>query len=136
VLYTATLAPTVMWADFGHLQLKAVQGALHASAGSHPLWVWVTHQMTRVPFGDVAGRVNFSSALFGAATLAIMFLVLRELGLDQVPSLLAVAALAVANTFWTYAVAAEVYTLALAFTSAWACPPTFWSFCSSPPFCG
>ena len=115
LLYVATLAPTVMWADAGHLQLKAVEGTLQASAGSHPLWVLVSHLFTRIPVGDIAGRVNFVSAVFGAATLGLMFLVLREIGLAREPSLLAVVALAVANTCWTYSVVAEVYTLTLAF---------------------
>ncbi len=114
-LYAATLAPTVLWADEGHLQMNAVQRTLEASAGSHPLWVWIAHQFTRVPLGHVAGRVNFVSALFGAVTLSVTFLVLRELDLDRGPSFLAVAALGVANTFWTYSVRAEIYTLALAF---------------------
>ena len=115
VLYAATLAPSVLWADEAHLQMNAVQRTLEASAGSHPLWVWISHQFTRLPLGSVAGRVNFVSALFGAVTLGVMVLVLRELDLDRGPSFLAVAALAVANTFWTYSVRAEIYTLALAF---------------------
>jgi len=115
VLYSVTLAPTVLWADAGHLQLNAVRGTLQASAGSHPLWVWIAHQVTRIQLGDVAGRVNAVSAVFGAGTLGLMVAVLREIGLDREASLLAVAALAVANTFWTYSVRAEVYTLTLAF---------------------
>ena len=62
-LYWATLAPTVLWSDGGHLQLNAVRGLLQGSAGSHPVWVWVAHQFTKIPLGDIAGRVNLVSAV-------------------------------------------------------------------------
>ncbi|MEA3377703.1 MAG: DUF2723 domain-containing protein [Chloroflexota bacterium] len=114
VLYGATVAPTVLWADGGHLQLNAVEGTLQGSAGSHPLWVWISHQFTKVPVGDIAGRVNFVSGVFGAATIALLYLVLREMGLDREPSALAILALTVSHTFWSYSVRAEVYTLTLA----------------------
>ena len=89
-LYWGTLAPTVLWGDGGHLQLQAVKGVLQASAGSHPLWVWIAHQFAAIPLGDVAARVNLVSGLFGALTLALLYLILWELGLDRKPASLAI----------------------------------------------
>jgi len=113
-LYGATLAPTVLWGDDGHLQLNAVLGTLQGSAGSHPLWVWIAHQFAKVPLGDIAGRVNLVSAVFGAMTLGLLYVILREVGLEREPSILATLAFMVSHTFWSHAVRAEVYTLALA----------------------
>jgi hypothetical protein len=113
VLYTATLAPTVLWADEGHLQLNAVVGTLQGSAGSHPLWVWIAHQFTHIPLGDIAGRVNMMSAVFGALTVGILYLILREIGITRDASILTTLAFLVSHTFWSYAVRAEVYTLTL-----------------------
>lgn len=113
-LYTWTLAPTVLWGDEGYWQLQAATGHLQASAGGHPLWVMIAHQFVQIPLGDVAGRANFVSALFGAVTLFLMFLLLQELGLHREPAIGATLALMVSHTFWSYSVRAEVYTLTLA----------------------
>ena len=113
-LYVGTLSPTVLWGDEGHLQLSAVEGTLQGSAGSHPLWVLVAHQFTKLPIGDAAGRVNFVSALFGAVTVGLVYMTLRQLRMERMPSLLAVGSLAIAHTFWSYSVRAEVYTMTLA----------------------
>jgi hypothetical protein len=113
VLYTYTLAPTVLWFDDAHLQLRAVTGELGGSAGHHPLWVWVAHQFTKVPIGDMAARVNFVSAIFAALTLTTLYAVLIEVGLDLKVCLATTVAFSVSHTFWSYAVRAEVYTLTL-----------------------
>jgi hypothetical protein len=113
-LYGATLAPTILWGDDGHLQMNAALGILQGSAGSHPLWVWIAHQFTRIPLGDMAGRVNAVSAVFGAATTGLLFMILREVGLGRGASVLATLAFLVSHTFWSHAVRAEVYTLTLA----------------------
>jgi hypothetical protein len=117
VLYGTTVAPTVLWGDGGHLQLNAVQGILNGSAGSHPAWVWIAHQFTKIPIGDIAWRVNMVSAIFGATTISLVYMILREMHLKRGPSILATLALMVSHTFWSHAVRAEVYTLTLTLMS-------------------
>ncbi len=112
-LYIVTLAPTVLWFDGGYLQFLAAQGSLKASAGSHPLWVFAAHQFTYLPLGDVAWRVNFSSAVFAAVTIGLVYLVLYEMGVRRYPRLVATLAFMVSHTFWSNAVTAEVYALTL-----------------------
>ncbi|MDX9953118.1 MAG: DUF2723 domain-containing protein [Anaerolineae bacterium] len=112
-LYWLTVAPTVLWGDDGHLQLNAVQRLLQGSAGSHPMWVWIAHQFTRFLGGDVARRVNLVSSVFGALTVGLLFVLLRELGLKRAASFLTVLAFMVSHTFWQHAVRAEVYTLTM-----------------------
>lgn len=113
LLYTLTLAPTVLWFDEGHLQLRAVMGELGGSAGHHPLWVWIAHQFTKMPLGDIAGRVNFVSAVFGALTLLVFYEIFMVFNLNRRMSLAAVMAFSVSHTFWSYAVRAETYILTL-----------------------
>jgi len=113
-LYAMTLSPTVLWGDEGHLQLQAVQGTLQGSAGSHPLWVFIAHLFTQIPIGDVAGRVNFVSALFGCVTVSLLYLFMREIRLGKWAAVMAAVALMFSHTFWSYSVRAEVYTLTLA----------------------
>jgi hypothetical protein len=122
ILYVSTLAPTVLWIDDAWLQMNAALGILQGSAGSHPLWVWVSHQFTKIPVGDIAGRVNLVSAIFGALTLGLLHMILREIGVERGPSVLATLAFMVSHTFWSYSVRAEVYTLTMTLMTllAWA----------------
>jgi 4-amino-4-deoxy-L-arabinose transferase-like glycosyltransferase len=54
-----------------------------------------------------------ASAVSGALTVGILYLVLREIGITHEASVLATLAFLVSHTFWSYAVRAEVYTLTL-----------------------
>ncbi|MCL5269578.1 MAG: DUF2723 domain-containing protein, partial [bacterium] len=56
-------------------------------------------------------RVNFVSAFFGAAAVAMTYLCGRELKLGRAAPWLAAMALAVSGVLWSQAVIAEVYTL-------------------------
>jgi hypothetical protein len=77
-LYTWTLAPTVTLIDSGELILAA-----HSLGVAHPpgfpLWVMLAHLVSLAPFGNVASRINFSSAVFAALASATLTLVVAEL---------------------------------------------------------
>jgi len=62
-LYIWTLAPTVTPTDSGELILVA-QGLGIAHPPGVPLWVMLAHLASLVPLGNVAVRINFSSAIF------------------------------------------------------------------------
>jgi hypothetical protein len=77
-LYAWTLAPTVTLVDSGELIVVARSlGVAHPPG--FPLWVMLAHLASLVPFGSVAVRLNFSSALFGALASAVLTLVVAEL---------------------------------------------------------
>src|SRR5436305_5044227 len=78
LLYTLTLAPTVTLIDSGELILAA-WGSGVAHPPGFPLWVMFAHLASLVPFGNVAMRMNFSSALFAALACATLTLVMAEL---------------------------------------------------------
>ena len=78
VLYSWTLAPTVTLVDSGELIVVArFLGVAHPPG--FPLWAMLAHLASLVPWGSVASRVNFSSALFAALASAILTLVVAEL---------------------------------------------------------
>src|SRR5437867_5885195 len=137
VVYICTLAPTVTLVDSGELIVVA-QGLGVAHPPGFPLWVMLAHLASLVPFGNVAVRINFSSALFAALASAILTLVVAELmitaaylparkggaqqrkravdsGIDRLlvfaPALGAGLLMAFSRTLWSYATIAEVYTL-------------------------
>jgi hypothetical protein len=114
-LYLITLAPTVLWGDSAFFQRSAAEGLLKRDAGGHWLWLQFAQLATHLPWGTVAYRVNLLSAVAGTATLLLLYLAIRALGLSRSSATIACASLAVSHTFWMHAVRAEVYTV---FTAA------------------
>src|SRR5213080_46030 len=137
LLFSWTLAPTVTLTDSGELVVVA-QGLGVAHPPGFPLWVILAHLASLVPLGNVAVRINFSSALFAALASAVLTLVVAELmitaaylparkggaqqrkravdsGIDRLlvfaPALGAGLLMAFSRTLWSYATIAEVYTL-------------------------
>jgi tetratricopeptide (TPR) repeat protein len=85
-LYILTLAPTVTLVDSGELMLAAkTLGVAHPPG--FPLYVLLAHFFTWLPVGSIAARVNFASALFAAASAAMLALVFAEmlLSFDALP---------------------------------------------------
>ena len=78
LLYVMTLAPTVTLVDSGEL-IVAARGLGVAHPPGFPLWVMLAHLASLLPFGNVAVRINFSSALFAALACAMLTLVVAEL---------------------------------------------------------
>jgi hypothetical protein len=116
LLYTLTLAPSVMPGDYAEFQLSAaVLGVPHPTG--YPLYILLGKLFTLLPLGDVAYRVNFSSALYmtGAAGVlyAIAVKLFRLAGFGRVWWAAAVGALvfAVAPTVWSMSLVARSYAL-------------------------
>jgi transmembrane protein TMEM260 (protein O-mannosyltransferase) len=76
-VYVRTLAPTVTLIDSGELILAA-HGAGVAHPPGFPLYLVVAHLATLIPIGNIAARVNFVSALFGALAAALTAAVISE----------------------------------------------------------
>ena len=137
LLFSWTLAPTVTLTDSGELILVA-QGLGVAHPPGVPLWVILAHLASLVPLGNVAVRINFSSALFAALACSVLTLVVAELmitaaylparkksvqprkraegsSIDRLlvfaPALGAGLLMAFSRTLWSYATITEVYTL-------------------------
>jgi len=140
LLYSWTLAPTVTLTDSGEL-IVAAHGLGVAHPPGVPLWIILAHLASLVPFGNVAQRINFSSALFAALACATVTLVVSELMITAsylgaskrskkaaqqrksveasgvgslsifAPAIGAGLLLAFSRTLWSYATITEVYTL-------------------------
>jgi len=140
LLYSWTLAPTVTLVDSGELIVVA-HGLGVAHPPGFPLWVVLAHLASLVPVGNVAMRVNFSSAIFAALASAMLTLVVAELMITAsylaaskrrkksaqqskraqdsgirhllvfAPALGAGLLMAFSRTLWFYATITEVYAL-------------------------
>jgi hypothetical protein len=133
-LYGLTLAPTVVAIFDDSLELQLVTYRLGiAHPTGYPLYTLLGWLFTRLPIGDVAYRVNLMSAVFGAMTVALVYLIGLELSADWnageghskgtrkgtgvLGALVGALALAISPVFWSQATVAEVYTLNAAFVA-------------------
>jgi len=119
-VYAGTLLPSVGEADTFEFQVVVPRlGVAHPTG--YPLYVILAKAFTFFPVRNIAWRVNLSSAVFGAAAVVVVYGVARELNgvgrrddvarRREVFALLTALAVAFSATFWSQAVAAEVYTL-------------------------
>jgi hypothetical protein len=116
-VYVLTLAPGVLGGDSGELQyIPYILGVAHPTG--YPLytllgWLWAHG----VVVGDVAYRMNLLSAVLGALTAAVLYLIVHHLTSRHTPALLTAVLFAFSPTFWMQAIVAEVYTLHTTFVA-------------------
>lgn len=111
LLYLATLAPDVLAADSGELQVVAAQlGVAHPPG--FPLYIILAHAFTRLlPFVSPAYAVNVFSAVASALTVAAVYVTGTIVTRRHLPGLIAAVALGTATTFWSQATTANVRSL-------------------------
>lgn len=127
------MLPSLSWGDGVKLQTEAVTGEsfifsemspaefspdpyifsrVGVAAWDHPLYVMFGYIVVKTfPFVDSLWLVNFISALFGAASIAVLFLILQDFNISLWASCYACLALAVCHTFWWHSSTPEVYSL-------------------------
>ena len=116
LIYLKTLAPTVLYydpttfPDSVVLQIQAIVLGIPHTTG-YPTWVMLTHLFTYLPFGDLAYRVNLSSAVYAASAVLLVYLLCLRLTRHAVPSCVAALLFGLSRDFWSQAVITEVYTL-------------------------
>jgi hypothetical protein len=115
-LYVRTLAPSVMPGDYAEFQFcAAILGVPHPTG--YPLYILLGKLFTLLPFGDVAYRVNFSSAVYMAGAVGLLYaLAVRLLRLAGMSRLwwcaaVGVVLFAVAPTVWSMSLVARSYAL-------------------------
>ncbi len=112
-VYLDTLAPSVLPQDSGWFQARAyVLGIGHPTG--YPTYIMLGKLFTYLPVGDVAYRVNLSSAVYAALAVMLLYLVASRVT-GSLPAVIAALAFGVSRTFWREAVIAEVYTLNVLF---------------------
>jgi|GEM_PF-3131383 len=116
-LYTATLAPSLTAASIDSNELITKSALMEvAHRPGAPFYIWVGHLFTWLPFGEVATRVNWMSAFFGAGTIALLYLLLvRHATGSRLSAAGGAALFAISLTFWSQAVIAELYAPNMAF---------------------
>jgi hypothetical protein len=131
--YIFTLLPSLAWGDGAKLQNEAVSGEsfviaemspdefapdpfifskVGVAAWDHPLYIVLGHTLVKsLSFVDSLWLVNLVSAIFGAASVTLLFLLVMQFTDSISSSLYASLSLAVSHTFWWHSSTPEVYTL-------------------------
>ena len=131
--YVFTLSPSLAWGDGVRLQSEAISGEsfvlaemspdeftpdtfpfskVGVTAWDHPLYIVLGYTLTQsLPFVDSLWLVNLISAIFGAASIMLVFLLCYRFTNSMWVSVYASLALAVSHTFWWHSSTPEVYTL-------------------------
>ena len=110
-VYLRGIAPGLLWGDSAEMQILAVTGGVAHPTG-YPLFSLVGRLFTAFGGGELAFRANLVSAVFAAATLALLVAFLRRRGVGSAAAAGAGIAWGLSFTFWSTAQRAEVYSLA------------------------
>ena len=117
VLFSWAAAPGLTWLDGGELAAAAWELGVPHPPG-FPVFAQVHALVMRLmPLGDVAFRGNLASALWAAATLAVVYGAARALGAGRMAAAGGVLLLALAPLFGLHAATVEVYSGAAAITA-------------------
>ena len=133
IFYIFTLLPSLAWGDGTKLQSEAISGEsfvlaemtreefspdpfifskVGVAAWDHPLYIILGHLLVQTfPLIDSLWLVNLISALFGAASVALVYILCYRFTDSILASCYAAFSLAVSHTFWWHSSTPEVYTL-------------------------
>jgi hypothetical protein len=133
IFYIYTLLPSLAWGDGTKLQSEAISGEsfvlaemkagafspdpyiysrVGVAAWDHPLYIIMGHTLVEAfPQVDSLWLVNLISAIFGAASVTLVFLLCYQFTGSLLASGYASFSLAVSHTFWWHSSTPEVYTL-------------------------
>jgi hypothetical protein len=131
IIYIASVCPIVAILDSAELTTAAVSLGITRATG-YPLYILLGFLWSRLPLGNYGLRMNLFSALNGALTLMLVYLVMRRLKIPNWAAAVALGLLAFSPYFWGLSVVAEVYTLhttllvgTILVMFVWADRPTF-----------
>jgi hypothetical protein len=113
-LYVLTCAPAILWQDSGLLVYRIWHNDIEGNLGlalAHPLYMMVGIAVKYILSGDLAYRINLMSAVFGAVTIANLYLLVRLWLGKTLPALVSAITLAVSWTFFNDTATTEIYTL-------------------------
>ena len=122
LLYVSTMAPSVAPGDSAEFQFAPyILGIAHPPG--YALYILLGKLFTLLPLGTVAYRMNLFSALWGALTVSLTYLIILQLSAEkksslaaQAPAVLGAAAFAVSANLWQHSTFTNAHTL----TAAWA----------------
>ncbi len=115
-VYCFTVCPTIYLEDSAEFVTASYSMGIPHPPG-FPLFVILGKIfITLIPFGEIAFRVNLVSAVFGALTVFLLFLIVHQVTKNKVAAFGSSLVMAFSQLFWSQSIVAEVYTLNTFFT--------------------
>lgn len=109
-VYIFTMPLSITTEDSGELVAAAITLGIPHPSG-YPLWTILGHIFTYLPFGPIVWRINLLSAVCGALTVVLIYLILSRLIKARFIALFSSLLLGFSYTFWTQSTYAKFYTL-------------------------
>ncbi|MCB8967619.1 MAG: DUF2723 domain-containing protein [Ardenticatenaceae bacterium] len=110
-IYLLTMSTAVGRADTFEFQVVAPQLGIAHPTG-YPLYLLLGKLWTLlIPLGSVAWRLNVGTAVYALLATTLLYLTGLRLLRQPIPALLGAITLGITPTFWSQAIAAEVYSL-------------------------
>jgi hypothetical protein len=112
VVYSTRAAPTVLFGDSGEMQTLGLVGGVAHQPG-YPAFILGGYIFRHLGWPDLAYRITFMASFFGAATVAMLLVVLVEMGLSVMVACATALTFGGIYTVFLVALRAEVYTQAM-----------------------
>ncbi len=109
-IYLVTLMPGVSSDDSGELNAAVCTLGIAHPPG-YPTFILLGRLFHALPISNPAYRLNLLSALFGALTAGLVYLIVEHLTRKRIPGYFSAILIATAPTFWSVSIVTEVYTL-------------------------
>ncbi len=111
LIYLPMVAPSVApQADSGELVTVGYFWSIAHPPG-YPIYTFLAHLFTKLPWGEVAWRVNLLSTLLHSLTVFVIYLIVLRITKSVLAGVVSSLILAFSYTFWLYGLVAEVFPL-------------------------
>ncbi len=117
VAYFFTAPPSVYTGDSGEIATAVYTWGIAHPTGFPTYLIFAKLFSYLLPWFEFAFRLNIFSAICGAATVGILFLILQKISASSPSAIAAALSLAFGFTFWTHSTMLQVYSLTALFFS-------------------
>src|SRR5690606_1991130 len=105
--YGLTVCRWIGLGDTALLLDEIVELKINSHVNNHSLAILFGHLFSRLPFGELALRVNLMSVLFGSIVVVLAYMVAFRTLQRLVPALVATGAIAVMHSMWWHSTIVE-----------------------------
>ncbi|MBW2523379.1 MAG: DUF2723 domain-containing protein [Deltaproteobacteria bacterium] len=109
VFYGATVCHWIGLGDTALLIDEITRFNINSHVNNHTTAIFFGHLFSKLPFGELAFRVNLMSVVAGSASMVLMYLIAYRTLRSLIPALLATASIAVMHSMWWHSTMVENY---------------------------
>jgi hypothetical protein len=111
ILYFLTVCPTIGSADAAILTDRMAQLWFNSKVNAHNLANLFGYLFSKIPFGDLAYRVNLMSAFFGSLSAVLFYFLTWRITKHYWVTVLAFAFITVSHSHWWHSTIVECYAI-------------------------